>query len=149
MDKGPEWRFFQRNCPKGQQVYKRMLNITCICCCSVTQPCLTLCNPMDPYQTSLSLTVSWSLPKSWSSRRWCCPAISSSSAIFSFCHPSFPASGAFQMSHLFSSDDQNTGASPSASVLKVNIQVWSPLRLTGLISLYLGKCKLKPQWDIT
>ena len=39
------------------------------------------------------------------------------------------------MSHLFTSDDQNTGASASTSVLPVNIQGWSPLRLTGLISL--------------
>ena len=35
------------------------------------------------------------------------------------------------MSHLFTSDDQNTGASASASVLLVNIQGWSPLGLTG------------------
>ena len=34
---------------------------------------------------------------------------------------------------LFALDGQNTGA--SASVLSVNIQDWSPLRLTGLISL--------------
>ena len=33
------------------------------------------------------------------------------------------------------SDDQNTGASASTSVLPVNIQGWSPLWLTGLISL--------------
>ena len=39
------------------------------------------------------------------------------------------------MSCLFTSDDQNTGASASASVLPVNIQGWSPLRLNGLISL--------------
>ena len=35
-------------------------------------------------------------------------------------------------------DDQNTGASASASVLPVNIQGWSPLRLTGLILLFKG-----------
>ena len=39
------------------------------------------------------------------------------------------------MSHLFTSDDQKTGASASASVLPVDIQGWSPLRLPGLISL--------------
>ena len=37
------------------------------------------------------------------------------------------------MSHLFTSDNQNIGA--SASVLPVNIQCWSSLRLTGLIFL--------------
>ena len=39
------------------------------------------------------------------------------------------------MSWLFTSDDQNTGASASASVLPMNIQGWSSLRSTGLISL--------------
>ena len=33
------------------------------------------------------------------------------------------------------SDDQNTGASASTSVLPVNFQCWFPVRLTGLISL--------------
>ena len=39
------------------------------------------------------------------------------------------------MSHLFTSGGQNIGVSALASVLPVNIQGWSPLRLTGLISL--------------
>ena len=47
----------------------------------------------------------------------------------------FPASGTLPVSHLFGSDDQNTGTSALASVLPVNIQGWSPFRLTGLISL--------------
>ena len=72
---------------------------------------------------------------SWSLHPWCCPAISSSDTVFSFCPQSFPPSGTFPMSCLFPSDDQNTGASASASVLPVNIQGWSPLRLTGLISV--------------
>ena len=73
-------------------------------------------------------------PSSCSLHRWCCPAISFSGALFS-CPQSFPASKTFPMRHLFASDDQNTGASASASVLPVNIQGWSHLRLTGLISL--------------
>ena len=71
-------------------------------------------------------------PSSCSLHQWCCPAISSCEALFSFCPQSFPASGTFPMSHLFTSDDQTTGASASASILPVNIQGWSPLRLTGL-----------------
>ena len=47
---------------------------------------------------------------------------------------SFPASGSFPVGHLCASDDQTTGASALALVLPVNIQGWSPLRLTGLIS---------------
>ena len=67
--------------------------------------------------------------------RWCHPAISSSDALFSFCLQSFPASGTSPMSQLLTSDDENTGASGSASVLPTRIQDWLPLRLTGLISL--------------
>ena len=85
-------------------------------------------------QASLSLTISWS-PSAWPLHRWCHPAILSSDALFSFCPHSFQASGAFQVSQLFTSDDQNTGASASASVFPMSIQGWFPLRLTGLISL--------------
>ena len=46
--------------------------------------------------------------------------ISWSSDAFSFCPQSFPASGTFPMSRLFTSDDQNTGALASASVLPMS-----------------------------
>ena len=56
-----------------------------------------------PCQASLSITNSWSLlnscPLSW----WCHPTISSSVVPFSSCFQSFPASGSFQMSQLFTS----------------------------------------------
>ena len=48
----------------------------------------------------------------------------------------FPSSRTSPVSRLFTSDDQNTG-SVSISVLPVNIEGWSPLRLTSLISLLL------------
>ena len=48
---------------------------------------------------------------------------------------SFPTSGSFPMSQLFSSGGQSIGASGSASVLSMNIQGGLPLGLTGLISL--------------
>ena len=64
---------------------------------------------------------------------WCRPAISSSDAFF--CSQSSPSSATFPLSHLFAPDDQNTGASASASVLPVNIQGQSPLRLASFISL--------------
>ena len=54
---------------------------------------------------------------------------------FSSCPQSFPASGTFQMSQLFTSGGQRIGVSPSASFLPVNIQDWSPLGWTGWISL--------------
>ena len=72
-----------------------------------------------------------SCPLSW----WCHPAISSSVAPFSFCLQPFPASGSFQMSQFFTADGQSVEASVAASVLPMNIRVWFPLGLTGLISL--------------
>ena len=69
------------------------------------------------------------------SSRWCHPTISSSVIPFSSCLQSFPASGSFQMSQLFTSGGQSIGVSYSASVLPVNIQGWCPLRLNGWISL--------------
>ena len=45
------------------------------------------------------------------SSRWCHPTISSSVVPFSSCPQSFPASGSFQMSQLFTSDGQNLGVS--------------------------------------
>ena len=56
--------------------------------------------------------------------QWCHPTISSSVIPFSSCLPSFPASGSFPMSWLFTSGGQRIGASVSASVLPMNIQGW-------------------------
>ena len=67
--------------------------------------------------------------------QWCHPTISSSVVPFSSCPQSFPASGSFQMSRLFASGGQSTGASVSASVLSMTMQGWFPLGLTDLISL--------------
>ena len=63
-----------------------------------------------------------SCPSSW----WCHPTILSSVVPFSSCLQSFPESGSFPMSQLFSSGGQSTGASASASVLPVNTQGWFP-----------------------
>ena len=89
------------------------------CCCSITKSCPALfATPWTaPCQAPLSSTVSWSLLK-FMSMEW---TISSSTAPFSFCLQSFPASGSFLMSWLFASGSQSTGASASASVLPVNI----------------------------
>ena len=61
------------------------------------------------------------------SSRWCHPTILSSVVPFSSCLQSFPASGSFLMSQLFSSGGQSIGA--SALVLPMNIQGWFPLGL--------------------
>ena len=66
---------------------------------------------------------------------WCHPAISSSVVPFSSCPRSFPASGSFPISQLFSWGGQSIGVSASVSVLPMNTQDWSPLGWTGWISL--------------
>ena len=73
--------------------------------------------------------------------RWCHPTISSSVIPFSSCLQSFLYLGFFLMSWLFTSGDQNIGASASASVLPMNIQSWFPLGLTSLISLQSKRLK--------
>ena len=105
-----------------------------ICCCSVTKSCPTLqphglqharppCSSLSPRVCSNSCPLSL----------WCYLTISSSATLFSFCLQSFPASGSFAMSPLFTSGGQSIGA--SASVFPMNIQDWFPLGLTDLISL--------------
>ena len=104
--------------------------------CSVTQSSLTLCDPMDC--STPGLPVSHHLPEFSQVHVHCIgdaiqpshPLIRSSSS------PSISSSiGSFPLKCLFASDDQHTGASASASVLPVNIQNWSPLKLIGSISL--------------
>ena len=83
------------------------------------------CPSSSPGAYSNSCSLSW----------WCHPTISSSVVPFSSCPHSFPASGSFPMCRLFASGGQRIGAPASASVLPMNIQGWSPLGWTGLISL--------------
>ena len=93
--------------------------------------------PWTPaHQASLSFTTSQNLLKLMSLES----VIPSNHLVF--CHPfllpsilSFPSSGSFLMSQLFTSDGQSIGASASASILPMNIQDWFPLGLTDLISL--------------
>ena len=61
--------------------------------------------------------------------QWCHPIIPSSVAPFSSHPQSFPESGSFPMSGLFTWGGQSDLQHP------VNIQGWLPLRLTSLISL--------------
>ena len=75
--------------------------------------------------------------------QWCHPTISSSVILFFSCLQSFPASGSFPMSHLFTSGGQSTGVSALASFLPKKSQGWSPAEWTGWISLqYKGLSRL-------
>ena len=73
-------------------------------------------------QASLSIANSWSLLKLMSIVSVMPPAISSSVVPFFFCLQSFPASGSFPVSQLFTSGGQSIGVSASASVLLMNVQ---------------------------
>ena len=104
------------------------------CCCSVAQSCPTLHfhglqHARPPCPSLCPRVFSNSCPLS----QWCHPTISSSVTSFSSYPQSFPASGSFPMSQLFTSGGQSIGA--SASVLPMNIRSWFPLGWTGLISL--------------
>ena len=67
--------------------------------------------------------------------QWRHPSISSSVIPFFSCPQSFPASGSFPMSQLFTSGGQSIGVSASTSVPPMNTQDWSPLGWTGWVSL--------------
>ena len=67
--------------------------------------------------------------------QWYHPTISTSVIPFSSHLQSFPASGSFSVSWLFTSGGQSIGASVSASVLPMNIEHRFPSGWTGLISL--------------
>ena len=69
------------------------------------------------HQASLSFTISHSLLKLMSIES----VMPSNLAPFSSCPQSFPASGSFPMSWLFTSGGQSIGASALASVLSTNI----------------------------
>ena len=73
--------------------------------------------------------------------RWWHPTISSSVAPFSTCPPSFPASGSFPMSWLFTSGSHSIGT--SASVLPMSIQSWFPLGLMDWFDLLAVQGALK------
>ena len=81
------------------------------------------------HQASLSFTISWSLLKLMFIEVMTPSNLTFSVAPFSCGPQSFPASGSFPVSQLF------TSSGVSASVLPMNIQGGFPLGLNGLISL--------------
>ena len=86
-------------------------------------------------QASLSITNSQSLCNPCSLSQGCHLTISPSIIPFSSCLQSFPGSGSFQMSQLFTSGGQSIGVSASTSVPPMSTRDWSPLGWTGWISL--------------
>ena len=95
--------------------------LTSVQLCDITNR--LLCPPPSPRVCS----------NSWPLSLWCYLTISFSVAPFSSCPQSFPASGSFPVSHLFTSGSKSIGA--LAPVLPRNTKGEFHLELTGLISL--------------
>ena len=103
---------------------------------SVAQSCPTFWDPMDC--STPGLPVHHQLLEFIQTHvHWVGDAIQPSHSLWSRSSrlQPFPASGSFQMSHLFASGGQRIGVSASASVLPMNTQDWSPLGWTDWISL--------------
>ena len=102
---------------------------------SVAQSCLTVCDPTN--HSTPGLPVSHQLPSSRKpmSIDWGCHPTITSSVVPFYSPQSFPASGSFPKSQLFSWGGQSFWVSASASVLPMNTQDWSPLGWIGWISL--------------
>ena len=114
-------------------------NFWIICCCSVTQLCLTLCDPMDRTMPGFPV-LHQLLELAQTYVYWVSDVIQPSYPVipFSSCLQSFPVSGSFLVSRNFASGGHSIVASASGSVPSVNIQDWFPLGLTGLISQSKG-----------
>ena len=97
--------------------------------------CPTLCYSVDCSMPGFPvLHYSQNLLKLMSIKSVMPSNLLSSVASFSSCPQSFPESGSFPMSWLFTSDGQSSRASASSSVVPMYIQDWFPLGWTGLIS---------------
>ena len=111
-----------------------------MCCHSVSKLCLTPCSPWTaaclvalttlsardwsnscPLHQCFYLTISFSAP--------------SHPTTFSSCLQSFPASGSFSVSWLFTPGGQRIGASASAPFLSMNIHGWVTLELTDFLAV--------------
>ena len=107
---------------------------------SVQFGCSVMCNSLWPHGLQHARPPCASPPPGAYSNsrplsRWYHPTISSSVVPFSSDLQSFPTSGSFPMSQLFTWGGQSTGVSALASFLPKNIQSWSPSEWTGWISL--------------
>ena len=108
-------------------------NILSVLFSSVTQSCLTLCDPMDC--SIPGFPVHPQLPEFTQTHAHRVGDAINHFIPFSSRLQSFPASRFFQMSQLFVSGSQSIRVSAPTSVLPMNTQDWSPLGWTGWISL--------------
>ena len=114
-------------CPSGMKEIFSSVQLS-----SVSQLCLTLCDPMDC--STPGLPVHHQLPEFTQTHviESVMPSTISFSVIpFFSCLQSFPALRNTPMSQFFTSGGKSIGVSTSALVLPMNTQDWSPLGGTG------------------
>ena len=106
------------------------------CCFSVIKSCPTLCNPMNC--SMQGFPVLNQVPELTQSHlHWVGDAIPPSGPLLYTSPPAIivPRLRVFLINWLFTSCDQSTGTSASASALPMTTQDWFPLEFTGVISL--------------
>ena len=121
----------------GATLWNVFIRISSVLFYSVTQSCLTLCNPTDCSMPGFPVH-SQLLELAQTHVHWVSDAIQPSHPLLPAsppCLQSFLASGSFLMSQFFALGGQSIRVSASASALPMNIQNWFPLGLTGLISV--------------
>ena len=123
---GKPWSSFQLNVAQNIQFS------------SVTQSCMTLCDPMNCSTPGFPVHQLPELAQAHVHQVG--DGIQSSHPMFSpspafNLSQSFPTSVSFPVSQFSASGGQSIGVSASASVLPMDIQDWFPLGLTGLITL--------------
>ena len=111
------------------------------CCCSVTQSCLAICNPMDCSTPGFPI-IHHLQELAQTHIHWVGDAIQPSHSLTFLNPPAFNLSQQRFFWKIFSVSGNESvlrwpkvGASASASVLPKNIQNFFPLGLTGLFSL--------------
>ena len=146
-------------CPTFKGLTIHLLPIFVNLYSSIQFNCSVMSDTLQPHEPQHSRLPCPSLtpgvyPNSCPLSQWCHPTISSSVVPVSFCLQSFPASGSFQMSELFTSGGQNIGISASTSVLPMNTQDWFPLvkytkiKIMWIIIWLLFVLWFKGSWDI-
>ena len=135
------------NCKRSNGMRKRLylshigshipLQPTSVQFSTVTQSCLTLCNPMNCSTPGLPVHHQL-LEFTQTHVHRVGDAIQPSHPLLSPSLPapqSLPASGSFPMSQLFTWSSQSIGVAASTSVLPMNTQDWSPLAWAGWFTL--------------
>ena len=115
---------------------KNSNQLTCVCCCSVAQSCLTLCDPMDCSTPDFPVFHYFEFAQTHA--HWVDDTIQPSHPLSSPFPPAFNLSqhqGLFQWVSSLHQVTKVLEFQLPASVLPMNIQGWLPLGLIGLISL--------------